>query len=74
MQTVIDIFDAFDGPANVARAIGKRTEHAVTMKRRRSIPVVYWPRLIEAAREQGLHDVTYDALVVAHASKKETTA
>lgn len=71
MMTVTEIFQAFEGPANVARAIGKRTEHAVTMKRRGSIPVTYWPKLVDAAKERGLHDITYDALVAAHACETE---
>lgn len=53
MSNVDSIFDLFGGPAAVGRIIGKSTEHAATMRRRGSIPVRYWPALIEAAREKG---------------------
>lgn len=74
MKTVDQIFDAFNGPAEVARIIGKRTEHATGMRRRGSIPVVYWPSLINGAKERGLSDITYDALVSAHAEKNKASA
>jgi hypothetical protein len=69
MKTVDDIFDAFNGPAEVARTIGKRTEHATAMRRRKSIPVAYWPRLVDGAKARGLNGITYDALVAAHAER-----
>lgn len=68
MSTVSAIFDRFEGPANVGRAIGKPTEHATAMKRRGSIPVRYWPDLIRVAEHEGIEGVTYADLVTAHAS------
>lgn len=65
MSTVSAIFERFDGPANVGRAIGKPTEHAAAMKRRGSIPVRYWPALM-AAKPKG-KAITYAELVAAHA-------
>lgn len=69
MTTVDAIFKAFKGPANVGRAIGKRTEHAVQMRRRGSIPVTYWPALITYAEANTIPGVSYAALVAAHACR-----
>jgi len=69
MKTVDDIFNAFNGPAEVARTIGKRTEHATAMRRRGSIPVAYWPSLVVGAKARGLSGITYDALVAVHAER-----
>jgi len=54
------------GPAAFARLIGVTTEHASAMKRRQSIPVSYWPSLIESspAKVMGL---TADDLLGLHA-------
>jgi hypothetical protein len=67
MQTISDIFDAFGGPSAVSRALAVNPSTASEMKRRRSIPVAYWPRLIEAAGERGIAGITYEVLVNAHA-------
>ena len=68
MKAVADIFEDFSGPAELARAIGVSTEHATTMRRRGSIPVRFWPTLIEAARDRGL-SVTEADLIAAHAAR-----
>ena len=49
-ETIDDIFRLFGGPTAVARVIGKRPTTASEMKRRQSIPVRYWPSLLESAR------------------------
>ena len=70
MPSVAGIFDAFDGPAAVGRAIGVTTEHAASMRRRGSIPVGYWPDLLS---EGGKHEppiVTHQDLIEAHASRR----
>ena len=72
MGTVAELFDAFDGPANVGRAIGVTTEHAAAMKRRQSIPVPYWPKLIAAARERRISGITYESLTYLHAERAES--
>lgn len=54
MQTVADLVDRFGGPAEFARAIGKRPSTASEMKRRRSVPISHWPALIVAAQEKGI--------------------
>ncbi|MGE7415866.1 hypothetical protein [Methylobacterium tarhaniae] len=67
MTTVNDIFDLCGGPARLGRAIGKRTEHATAMRRRGSIPVAYWPSLVDWAKAEGILGVTHESLVLAHA-------
>ena len=48
MQNVTDIFDKLGGAAGVSRILDCQRSTASEMKRRGSIPVRYWPRLIEA--------------------------
>lgn len=67
MRTVADIFKAFSGPAGLGRAAGVTTEHATTMRRRGSIPVAYWPALVEFAEAHAIEGVTYAVLVAIHA-------
>lgn len=68
MKTVSDIFDLWPSAAELARDIGlKRESHATVMKHRGSIPVVYWPQLIEAASRRGIEGVTFEALTMARA-------
>ena len=65
-MTVADIFEALGGPAEVGRAIGITTEHASSIRRRGSIPVIYWPRIITHAKKAKIKSVTYEALALAH--------
>lgn len=53
MMTIQDIFDAFDGPAKLARVIGVKTEHAAAMRRRNSIPVRYWRAILDCVEAKG---------------------
>jgi hypothetical protein len=65
MKSVDDLFEALGGTTQVGQAIGKRVEHAGSMRNRKSVPVRYWPALInsEKGREIGL---TWEAIAVAH--------
>ncbi len=69
METVVDIFDSLGGPGAVAAAIGVKPSAASEMKRRKSIPVKHWPKLIEAARERGIEGVSADMLTQIHAGE-----
>jgi hypothetical protein len=69
MQTIDAIFSNLGGPASVGRIIGKSTEHAASIRRRGSVPVEYWPKIIEAARGLDLA-ITYETLVAAHTEAK----
>ncbi len=65
---VDSIFEALGGPAAVGRLIGKSTEHAATLRRRRSIPVRYWPKIIGSVSKVTGELITDSDLVRAHAT------
>ncbi|HEV2557281.1 MAG TPA: hypothetical protein VGU45_01520 [Microvirga sp.] len=65
-----DIFTAFKGNAELARAIGVTTEHAGVMKRRGSIPVAYWSRLLSAAEAKDIKGLDPLVLVKVHATTR----
>jgi hypothetical protein len=67
MITVPDIFEQLGGPTKVARILDVGFTTASEMKRRRRIPVKYWPKLVAACSAEGLEDVTYERLVHIHA-------
>lgn len=66
MNTASELIDRFGGPTAFGKAIDVRPSAASEMKRRQSIPVVYWQRLVEAAHERAFEDVTYESLTVMH--------
>lgn len=66
MLTVPTIFDQLGGTTKVARILDVKQSAASEMKRRKSIPVHYWPRLVDACKEQGIRGVNYDVLVDLH--------
>ncbi len=65
MTDVASIFETLGGPAKVARILHVGVSTASEMKRRGSIPVRWWPPLIEAGSEKG---VTAETLVAAHSN------
>jgi len=69
MRTVSDIFNTFGGTSATARAMGVKQSAASEMKRRGSIPVRYWPALIESAQRGGI-DLNSDILVRVHAEQE----
>lgn len=66
MSSVQHIFKALGGPTKVARILDVGFTTASEMKRRGSIPVKYWPRLVEACEAEGIDDVNYERLVAMH--------
>jgi hypothetical protein len=66
MTSVSTLFDVLGGPTKVARLLGVGFTTASEMKRRGSIPVKYWPRLVAAADTEGLEAITYERLVLMH--------
>lgn len=70
MDTVNDVFREFGGPTALGRAIGVNPSTASEMRRRRSIPVDYWPRLVAAAHERGIDGLDYKTLVEMHAPEQ----
>lgn len=67
MDTVAEIIDAFGGNARFAELIGKQPSTASEMRRRGSIPVTYWPRIVESKKGREAR-LTYAKLVSIHAS------
>ena len=68
MKSVEDIFVALGGTGAVARLLDVGHSTASEMRRRGSIPVRYWPRLVAVAAEREVKGITNDALVHMHAS------
>lgn len=66
MSTASELIDRFGGPTAFGKAIDVRPSAASEMKRRQSIPVVYWQRLVQAAHEFAFEDVTYESLTAMH--------
>lgn len=69
MQTVDDVFVKFGGPTAFADAVGIKISAASEMRRRSSIPVRYWSRLVEAARARRIR-ITYEQLVSMHSVER----
>ena len=67
MNRVEDVFLKFEKTSAFADALGLKLSAASEMRRRGSIPVRYWPKLVEAARERGFDEITNDSLVAIHA-------
>ena len=65
MKTVDDIFSALGGTGALAKIIEVKHSAASEMRRRGSIPVRYWPQLIEGARAAGV-SIDSDLLVDVH--------
>lgn len=70
MASVDEIFRAFGGPASLAKVMGVTTEHASAMRRRRSIPVKYWPAILRADRSEFNTSINNQYLIDAHASRE----
>lgn len=71
MQSVSYIFETLGGPTKVARILGVGFSTAMEMKRRGSIPVKYWPKLVDACHSVGAQNVTYDQLVELHSECRQ---
>ena len=67
-HSVSDLIDLWPEPrvANFGRDIGTTVEHASAIKRRNSIPVKFWPKVLDGAKERGIRGVNYDVLVDLH--------
>lgn len=68
MHTVADIVDQLGGPTEFGRICGfsvNQASRGSDIRRRGSIPVDYWPKIIKAANDRGL-PITYETLVAAN--------
>lgn len=70
MNTVEDVFVGFGGTSAFAGAMGLNLSTASEMRRRSSIPVRYWPKLVAVALERDINGVTNDSLVKMHAPEQ----
>jgi hypothetical protein len=70
MTTVPQIISLLGGNTRVAAVIGKGASTVSEMKRSGSIPVRYWPALLEEARAQGVA-LDSDTLVAANTAPRE---
>lgn len=66
MHSVSTLFQQLGGPTKVARILGVGFTTASEMKRRKSIPVKYWPLLVAACQSEGVEGVDYEQLVAIH--------
>lgn len=66
MRTVEDVFEKLGGTGAVARLIEVKHSAASEMRRRQSIPVRYWPNLIDRAHAAGV-EISSDVLMAVHA-------
>ena len=69
MRNVPSLFDDIGGPGKVAEILGIKPSAASEMKRRKSIPVRYWPRLVDACQSAGIVGVDYNQLVAMHSGE-----
>ncbi len=70
MLTIHDLFDTLGGPGKVAEMMSIKPSTASEMKRRQSIPLKYWDRLIHASAAEGL-EISYSTLVALHSKSKQ---
>jgi hypothetical protein len=68
MCSIADMIEKFGGNTSFAEVLGKRPSTVSEMKRRGSVPVEYWPRIVAAAQQLGMQGLSYEALVQMHVS------
>ena len=66
MTSISTIFQNLGGPTKVARFLEVGFSTASEMRRRGSIPVKYWPKLVAACEAEGVDGITYERLVEMH--------
>ena len=74
METVAEIIDALGGPTAFGRICGFSRNPAARgsdMRQRGSIPVIYWPHVVEAAEAASIA-INSDILVRAHQRRRSS--
>lgn len=69
--TIPKLFDVLGGPAEVSRWLGVGMSTATEMKRRKSIPVKYWPRIISLALKKNCGLTRYQELAEMHLGRQK---
>ncbi|MBD8556330.1 hypothetical protein IFT84_17620 [Rhizobium sp. CFBP 8762] len=64
INNIPDVFDIFTTNVKLAAVLSVGPSAVSEMKRRNSIPVEYWPTLVDAAREIGGNDLTIEKLAI----------
>ena len=72
MTSVPDIFAQIGTVAKVAQILGVQHSTASEMKRRGSIPVRYWPALVDGCKGEGITGIDFDLLVRVHADAPQS--
>jgi hypothetical protein len=68
MKNIADIVEAFGGPTALASALNRPMTTVASWAVRGSIPVEYWPELVDLAKTADI-DLTYVKLVAVHADR-----
>lgn len=61
------VFALFGSNVKLAEALSVGPSTVSEMKRRNSIPVEYWPALVDAARSLGANDLTIERMAIVSA-------
>lgn len=69
MTDLDTIFKDLGGTGKVAEFLGVKPSAASEMRRRKSVPVRYWPKLVIACNEKKIEGINYAALVSMHSDK-----
>jgi hypothetical protein len=69
MMNIVDIFEAFGGQAKTAALLEVTPQAISNMKKRRSIPSLYWPTLVGKAKELENPAITFETLAELQAQK-----
>lgn len=73
MESVAEIIAALGGPTSFGVICGFSKNPGARgsdMRQRGSIPVIYWPRIVEAAQARGI-EINNDVLVRVHLPRTE---
>lgn len=62
MDTFVAVIEAFGGTEPFGEAAEVPDSHARAMKARKSIPPLYWPRIVTAAQSKGIEGISYEML------------
>lgn len=65
-RSIPELIDAFGGPTEFAKVIGKNPSTASEMKRAGSIRVNYWTNIVDAAAEKAIPGVSLDSIARMH--------
>ena len=70
-DTIEALFEAFGQIKTFSDLVGCGYEAARQMKRRGSIAVEHWPKVVEACNSAGVEHVDYDALARMHLHRED---